>query len=51
MLRAVELLAAPGARVTAVATRRGFSSFGAFTRAFSRLTGETPRAYAGRARG
>lgn len=51
MLRAVELLAAPGARVTEVATRLGFSSFGAFTRAFSRLTGETPRDYAGRARG
>lgn len=50
MLRAVELLAAPGARVTDVAARLGFASFGAFTRAFSRLTGDTPRDYAARAR-
>lgn len=48
MLRALELLAVPGARVTDVATRLGFSSFGAFTRAFSRLAGETPRDYARR---
>ncbi len=50
MLRALELLAVPGARVTEVATRLGFSSFGAFTRAFSRLAGETPRDYARRVR-
>lgn len=50
MLRALELLAAPGARVTDVAMRLGFASFGAFTRAFSRLAGETPRDYARRSR-
>lgn len=50
MLRALELLAVPGARVTEVAMRLGFSSFGAFTRAFSRLAGETPRDYARRSR-
>jgi AraC-like DNA-binding protein/mannose-6-phosphate isomerase-like protein (cupin superfamily) len=50
MLRALELLAAPGARVTEVAMRLGFTSFGAFSRAFSRLAGETPRDYARRSR-
>lgn len=45
MLRALELLAAPGARVTEVAMALGFNSFGAFTRAFVRLAGETPRDY------
>jgi AraC-like DNA-binding protein len=50
MLRALELLAAPGARVTDVASRLGFASFGAFTRAFSRLAGETPRDYVQRVR-
>jgi AraC-like DNA-binding protein len=50
MLRALELLAAPGARVTQVAMRLGFASFGAFTRAFAQLAGETPRDYVRRAR-
>jgi AraC-like DNA-binding protein len=49
MLRALELLSIPGARVTAVAMTLGFTSFGAFTRAFVRLAGETPRDYARRA--
>ncbi|HTJ40688.1 MAG TPA: helix-turn-helix transcriptional regulator [Kofleriaceae bacterium] len=48
MLRAIELLAAPSARVTDVAIELGFDSFGAFTRAFKLLTGETPRDYAKR---
>lgn len=50
MLRALELLAVPGARVTQVATRLGFTSFGAFTRAFAQLAGETPRDYVRRSR-
>lgn len=50
MLRALELLAVPGARVTQVATRLGFTSFGAFTRAFAQLAGETPRDYLRRSR-
>lgn len=51
MLRAMERLAAPGARVTAVASSLGFSSFGAFTRAFTKLAGEPPSEYLRRARG
>ena len=51
MLRAMELLAAPGARVTQVAMALGFASFGAFTRAFSRLAGQAPSEYARRASG
>jgi transcriptional regulator GlxA family with amidase domain len=45
MLRAMELLAQPGARVTDTALAVGFESFGAFTRAFEAFTGERPRDY------
>lgn len=43
MLRAVELLAAPTARVTEVALAVGFSSPSAFTAAFVAFLGEPPR--------
>lgn len=43
MMRAMELL--PGSRVTDVAIALGFSSFGAFSTAFQRFTGETPSRY------
>lgn len=43
MMRAMELL--PGSRVTDVAMSLGFASFGAFSTAFQRFTGETPSAY------
>lgn len=45
MLKAMEILAAPGARVTDAALDVGFESLGAFTRAFQRFTGELPSAY------
>jgi AraC-like DNA-binding protein len=45
MLRAMELLAQPGARVTDTALSVGFESFGAFTRAFEEFTGERPKDY------
>jgi AraC-like DNA-binding protein len=45
MLRAMELLASPGARVTDTALAVGFESFGAFTRAFEEFTGERPKDY------
>ena len=45
LLRAMTLLAEPGPTVLDVATRVGFESVSAFTRAFSRYTGETPTAY------
>ena len=40
----------PGARVTATAFAVGFESLAAFTRAFERLLGESPKAYRDRAR-
>lgn len=45
MLRAMELLEAPGARVTEVAFEVGFESPAAFTRAFERFFGSPPRDY------
>lgn len=49
MMRALELL--PGSRVTDVAMTIGFTSFGAFSTAFQRFTGETPSAYRNRSAG
>lgn len=43
MLRAMELLSREDARVTQTAVAVGFESLGAFTRAFTRFTGECPR--------
>ena len=45
LLRSMALLAEPGPTVLDVATVVGFDSVSAFTRAFSRYTGETPSAY------
>jgi AraC-like DNA-binding protein len=45
LLRAMALLTEPGRTVLDVATTVGFDSVSAFTRAFRRLTGETPTAY------
>jgi len=50
LLRAMALLAEPGPSVLDVATTIGFDSVSAFTRAFTRYTGETPTAYRGRVR-
>lgn len=48
LLRAMDLLARPDARVTEVALAVGFESPSAFTAAFVELTGETPRAHRAR---
>jgi AraC-like DNA-binding protein len=48
MLRAMDLLAAPGMRVGQVAFAVGFKSLGAFTTAFTEFAGLTPRDYARR---
>lgn len=45
LLRAMELLVMPGARITEVALAVGFSSPSAFTAAFTAFHGEPPRAY------
>ena len=45
LLRATALLAESGRSVLDVATAVGFDSVSAFTRAFARVTGETPTAY------
>jgi transcriptional regulator GlxA family with amidase domain len=45
LLRAMALLTEPGRTVLDVATAVGFDSVSAFTRAFRRLTGETPTTY------
>jgi AraC-like DNA-binding protein len=45
LLRAMALLTEPGRTVLSVATAVGFDSVSAFTRAFRRLTGETPTDY------
>jgi AraC-like DNA-binding protein len=45
LLRAMALLTEPGRTVLDVATAVGFDSVSAFTRAFRRLTGETPTDY------
>ena len=45
MIRAIELLAAPGAKVLAVVDAVGFMSVSAFNRTFREFTGETPSAY------
>lgn len=45
LLKAMELLSLPGARVTEVAFEVGFESLGAFTGAFERFVGELPRDY------
>lgn len=49
LLRAMGLLADPDRTVLGVATAVGFDSVSAFTRAFRRLSGETPTAYRRRA--
>lgn len=51
MLRAMALLAAPGARVTDVALAVGFESPAAFTRAFEAFAGERPKDYRRSGRG
>lgn len=43
MMRAMELLSIPGARVTEVGLEVGFESPSAFSRAFEQFAGETPR--------
>jgi AraC-like DNA-binding protein len=48
LLRGMALLAEPGPSVLQVATRVGFDSASAFTRAFAARTGETPSAYRSR---
>jgi AraC-like DNA-binding protein len=45
LLRAMARLTEPNRSVIDVATEIGFDSVSAFTRAFVRLTGETPTAY------
>ncbi|HEU4538051.1 MAG TPA: AraC family transcriptional regulator, partial [Polyangiaceae bacterium] len=45
MLKAMDLLVRPGARVTETALAVGFESLGAFSRAFERFAGESPRDY------
>jgi AraC-like DNA-binding protein len=45
LLKAMDLLSLPGARVTEVAFEVGFESLGAFTVAFERFAGELPRDY------
>ena len=45
VLRAMELLAQPGATVTEVAFAVGFESLSSFSRAFAELAGERPRAF------
>jgi AraC-like DNA-binding protein len=45
LMRAMALLTEPGRTVLDVSTAVGFESVSAFTRAFRRLTGETPTAY------
>src|SRR5262249_27095489 len=45
LLRAMALLSQPGPTVLAIATDVGFESLSGFTRAFRRLTGESPLAY------
>lgn len=45
LLRAMELLALPGARVTDVSFDVGFESPGAFSQAFFQFTGELPKDY------
>jgi AraC family transcriptional regulator len=50
-MRATELLAEEGARVTGVALAVGFESPAAFSRAFEAFLGESPRDYRARLRG
>ncbi len=45
LLRAMELLCLPGARVGTTAHAVGFASVAAFVRAFERFTGESPKEY------
>jgi len=51
MLRAMELLSRPGARVSQTAYAVGFRSLSAFTRAFEAFSGELPKSYRRRALG
>lgn len=51
MMRAMELLAVPGASVTQVSYEVGFRSLGAFTTAFTERCGETPSEYRARVSG
>jgi AraC-like DNA-binding protein len=48
LLQSIALLSEPGPSVMDVSTAVGFESVSAFTRAFSRHTGETPAAYRNR---
>ena len=50
MMRAMELLDAPLARVTDTALAVGFESPGAFTRAFTEFAGENPKDFRSRRR-
>nr|WP_232425123.1 helix-turn-helix transcriptional regulator [Pseudofrankia inefficax] len=45
LMRAMAILAEPGPTILETATRVGFGSVSAFTRAFRRHTGETPTSY------
>lgn len=45
LLRALDLLAKPGTRITDVALQIGFESPSSFTKAFGIFAGETPRSY------
>lgn len=51
MMRAMEILARPGATVSGAAVAVGFASLGAFTTAFTERCGETPSAYRARVAG
>jgi AraC-like DNA-binding protein len=51
MMRAMELLALPGARVTQTALAVGFESLAAFTHAFTGYAGERPRDFRARVSG
>jgi transcriptional regulator GlxA family with amidase domain len=51
LLRAMAMLSEPGPTVLAIAMEVGFESVSGFSRAFGRLTGETPMGYRQRVMG